>query len=93
MSEKHTPGVVSFTPSHHGDGYAWGGDCIVTFGGFAVNLGVSPPPGLARLIAAAPDLLEALEEVASQMHNLPRSATADRVEQIARAAIAKAKGG
>lgn len=46
----------------------------------------------ARLIAAAPDLLEALRTIASLMHNLPRSATADQAEQIARAAIAKAKG-
>jgi hypothetical protein len=41
----------------------------------------------ARLIAAAPDLLEALDEIDTYLDNAPT------VRAIARAAIAKAKGG
>ena len=43
----------------------------------------------ARLIAAAPDLLAALERIAAGTLDLPDSF---HVQQIARAAIAKAKG-
>lgn len=32
-------GQVSYLPQHDGDGYGYGGDCIVTFGPIALNLG------------------------------------------------------
>lgn len=52
-------------PYHDGDGYSWGGDIIVSFGFRSINLGNSTHSGetmkLAHLIAAAPDLLEALK--------------------------------
>lgn len=44
-----------------------------------------------KLIAAAPLMLDALREIRSQMHNLPRSKTADLVEALADAAIAIAR--
>lgn len=66
---KHTPGAVSQLPWHDGDGYSWGGDVIVSFGERAINLGNSTHSGetlsLARLIAAAPDLLEAAKATRS----------------------------
>lgn len=43
----------------------------------------------ARLIAAAPDLLEALEEISRKYSN---GASADAIARIARAALAKARG-
>ena len=40
---------------------------------------------------AARAMLAALQEIASQVHNLPRSATADRIDEISHAAITAAK--
>jgi len=54
---------------------------------------IAPSEANARLIAAAPDLLDALEEIAAPACMAMNSA--DRVEafrDLARAAIAKAKG-
>ncbi len=46
----------------------------------------------ARLIAAAPDLLAALEGILAQIQRPPHMAFADDID-TARAAIAKARGG
>jgi hypothetical protein len=47
----------------------------------------------ARLIAAAPELLEALERIAEgNLGNEPWQANYDRIKEIARLAITKAKG-
>jgi len=46
----------------------------------------------ARLIAAAPDLLEALREIANDWPYETPALPADHVRKIARAAIAKAEG-
>lgn len=46
----------------------------------------------ARLIAAAPELLDACRFAVSQLHNLPRTATADAMEALLSAAIRKATG-
>jgi hypothetical protein len=47
----------------------------------------------ARVMAASKAMLAALAAIASQIHNLPRSATAEIIDQTARAAIGKATGG
>jgi|ERR1700721_31351 len=64
---KIPPGHVSYLPSHTGDGYNYGGGLIVTWGTVSINLGgVDPMRGtypnesLARVLAAAPKMLEAL---------------------------------
>lgn len=31
---------LSHMPTHHGDGYGWGGDCILTIGEQSLNLGL-----------------------------------------------------
>lgn len=66
---------------------------------FMAGLVALPYGNNARLIAAAPDLLEALEETADDIEAWaremgwgPRSAARQRLDAI-RAAIAKAKGG
>lgn len=68
MSAFYTPGIVSTLPVHDGDGYSWGGDTIVTFGDRSINLGTSQNysacqaiRALAHLIAAAPELVGALQ--------------------------------
>lgn len=87
-----------------------GGDVIVSFGERAINLGTANHKGtmdLARLIAAAPDLLEALkaclahgldegEPIGHDYHGVgaPSSTEkrAGKIEEQARAVIAKATG-
>lgn len=84
-----SPGAVSQTPSHDGDGYGYGGDYVATINGTLIVLGPRDRD-LARLIAAAPDLYEALEALEQYLretahHNMPQVAAA-------RAALAKARG-
>lgn len=91
-SRGHTPGQVSVMPRHNGDGYSWGGDVVVSFGEQAINLGASRHSNcetvkLARLIAAAPELLEALEDLCSFETERTQKKWGN-----ARVAIAKAKG-
>lgn len=64
MGAQQTRGAVSQMPTHSGDGWEFGGDIIVTFGDFSINLGSRPPAGLAPQIAAAPEMLEALRPFA-----------------------------
>lgn len=94
---KHTPGVVSQLPWHDGDGYSWGGDIIVSFGDRAINLGNSTHSGetlhLARLIAAAPDLLVAVQRCLNFIEGT-EAELGEKFEcgNLARSAIAKAEG-
>lgn len=89
-----TPGVVARLPWNNGDGYRWGGDVIVCFGERAINLGGdqdSEP--LARLIAAAPALVEALKDALAgwryirDHHGDLYGVGWDRVEDAAQAAL------
>jgi hypothetical protein len=66
---KTQPGQVSCLPTFNGDGYGYGGGIVVTFGDIAIQLGETSPNDqsrleLARLITAAPALVEALTSAA-----------------------------
>jgi hypothetical protein len=87
----HTKGQVSFLPCFSGDGYGYGGGIVVTFGDMSVLLGEDSSGRrleLARLIAAAPELLEACEAALEELYRVSPSLAHPKV----RAAIAKAKG-
>ena len=100
MSEsKHTPGHISYLPCFTGDGYNYGGGLIVTFGDVSINLGgVDPQRGtypnekLAHLIAAAPDLLSALQALAEDQTTAHWQNAPYDLLRNARAAIARATG-
>lgn len=90
----HTPGpwVDSITMGRSEKGvvaeaFAWMGRGPVIVATRAVREGEHMHN--ARLIAAAPDLLEALEEISRKYSN---GASADAIARIARAALAKARG-
>jgi hypothetical protein len=53
---------------------------------------IDATPANARLIAAAPDLLDALEEFCGGLFSYPPGSIGDEVLQKAKAAIAKATG-
>jgi hypothetical protein len=93
---QHTPGPWSledrgtkFIVSKPGDGYITREVCRMdssTMAAFAQEAN-------ARLIAAAPDLLEALQAIASiDVHSALTEAEADAIHAAASAAIAKATG-
>jgi hypothetical protein len=87
MSTQHTPGPWRYLP---GDGLAWRPSVQrATEGGFVVQ-GSSREreEADARLIAAAPDLLEAL----IALHTQTNSTELAKAHDKARAAIAKATG-
>lgn len=50
------------------------------------------PVADAHLIAAAPDMLEALKQIAADTHGTVDDPDASRINRIARAALAKAEG-
>ena len=92
METKHTLGPWEHAPAHGtnlGGFKAANGGWVCTFGDCETNYhdaGNPPEPADARLIAAAPELLEALQEVI---------AISDRKHDVwdkAKAAIAKATG-
>ena len=100
MSEaKHTPGPWEFGPSHSSTGLA--GQLVVRpagefpHGEWVADVGSmydDHREANARLIAAAPDLLAALQKVVNHA-DAGTAAILDRLVEEARAAIAKATGG
>ena len=104
MSSKHTPGpwsayvdrstktiAVDIGPDPHG-----GRPCIVDWTGFdGCDLPLNQRIANARLIAAAPDLLEALKDMLNAENTYPYGGMSESeiaAIQKARAAIAKAEG-
>ncbi len=90
----HTPGPWDYTES---SGYVWGEDedtkvCMISF----IPKQRDAMDANARLIAAAPEMLEALANINTLLTNAPDAATLGAaVEQaitISRAAIQKARG-
>lgn len=91
MSEvKHTPGPWEYHAVGDSDGETFGIDHIVYANFGAVELCCLPTEADGRLIAAAPDLLAALEYIVGWN---PSDWSAETARDLARAAIAKAKGG
>ena len=94
MTTKHTPGPWTFVQGGSGDWPTWN----VRIGRGMITL----PPGEdmrvmdanARLIAAAPDLLEALKKIAKIEDKMVGSdwEEIEEARAIARAAVAKAEG-
>ena len=96
MSEaKHTPGP--WQACDVGDYSDYDGRCRVILGNdlrIAVVLGDHDESAAnARLIAAAPDLLEELEDMVSLVEYLMNDSYDNKETAEARAAIARAKGG
>ena len=96
MSEaKHTPGP--WQACDVGDYSDYDGRCRVILGNdlrIAVVLGDHDESAAnARLIAAAPDLLEELEDMVSLVEYLMNDSYDSKETAEARAAIARAKGG
>lgn len=95
MPDNIEAGIVSQLPYHHGDGYGWGGDIIVTFGSQSINLGAGNVLPLARMLAAAPDMLTALHIILplakgyADAHNVGSN---QKYITLAEEAIAKAEG-
>lgn len=96
---KHTPGPWSFTVSAESGGNPSAWNIIAPCGGVVAETGSGTDDANARLIAAAPELLEALVEMLIANHGLPANEN-DEHDPVracavvqARAAIAKATGG
>lgn len=101
--QKHTPGPWrvgdgSFVIGNHPAPGITGSDDVHHYGGHLICESVSQAN--ARLIAAAPDLLEALKDILSGWRYIRQDAAHqsiygvgwDRAQQAAEAAIAKAEG-
>ena len=84
---KHTPGPWSASPSPTSDGLYH----VYKADGNFLTLEDAEHKANARLLAAAPDLLAALEKVAHHTNTGPHSLPAFLADEIA-AAIAKAMG-
>lgn len=95
---RHTPGPWTYEQTHNDD-IIWAGNFEVATMVYDRNV-VPAVEANARLIAAAPDMLEALELLVGELRYVPdvkeyakeANAEIDRVDAIARAAIAKARG-
>jgi len=86
-NDQHTPGPWEFLPPEDGCCGA-----IITKTGWVCDFDVSPSEANARLIAAAPDLLEALKEADEDFEREGFDPEGPYRAHI-RAAIAKATGG
>jgi len=94
MSARHTPGP--WEACKVGDYGDYDGQCLVVLGDdmrVAVTLGSDKTAKAnARLIAAAPDLLEALQVMVKQFTKVPSTYLDSKARGMAHAAIAKATG-
>ena len=94
MNAKHTPGPWIAEPCGHADRVdVWTGSGIGHVA--AVSTGLTPDPSAkanARLIAASPELFEALETLVQRVSDLGANGFSQEVAK-GKAAIAKAKGG
>lgn len=97
---KHTPGPWFFEGSHFWSEHGWiassaqpddGGDIVCNPPDADADASLARWPANARLIAAAPDLLEALRDVADQARH-PDYDWPVWLSQAVSAAIAKATG-
>jgi len=84
---QHTPGPWSFTVSAESGGNPSAWNIIAPCGGVVAETGSGTDDANARLIAAAPELLAALQNILAANPDLAE------VADEARAAIAKATGG
>jgi hypothetical protein len=102
VNTKHTPGPWSFEPaSKIGEHWAAGAAHGVTandnkdrWRGYVTNVLANSPnaEANARLIAAAPELLEALQALLAWAETKPTRLDDDRLQAAAALAIAKATG-
>lgn len=111
MKYKHPSGAVSKLPVHSGDGYNYGGGLLVNFGERSFFLGDTQPrckdddelESLARVMAAAPDLLDALKNLGDWLaYGMAKTdgaeptaedlRTCEQLAAAARAAVDKAEG-
>ena len=98
MGYKHTP-APWFEVKHFSEWLISDGSCLVaTTAGSPAHLGLAHAKrdaANARLIAAAPDMLEALQKISNGQEmtgDFTHAETVLRYQEIARAAIAKATG-
>jgi hypothetical protein len=87
---KHTPGPWQYESRPLGSAIAKDGYCLATaHGTIAIKGGQWPHEANARLIAAAPDLLDAAERAEWWLSTISGS---EAIRAVLRAAIAKAEG-
>jgi hypothetical protein len=87
MKKQHTPGPWTYEAEETGFAGA-----IVAKTGWICDFDTDPSPANARLIAAAPDLLEALIECEYIISHCLFGCDAENITAKARAAIAKTTG-
>lgn len=80
-------------PARVGDGFGYGGESTVILGDGLVIILESGREADAKLIAAAPDLLEALKDILEYTSEMDGHEDWPPLRSAARAAIVKAKGG
>ena len=87
MSEQHTPGPWVFRPDPNGKPHYW----VKRDGGFVICRVSGHGEADARLIAAAPELLAALESLLARSKQVPYQNWLEEDQEVARAALARAK--
>lgn len=65
---KARPGTISYLPTHRGEFCEHGGDLILTFDTYSINLGMSCNTKLVQILAQAPVLDERLAKFRAKLH-------------------------